>query len=116
MSRCTSASYQQHALPRTRGAFLRPGFATLFHSPRIEGWAERRETFGCSAEHPLGLHMTRQARRLRGTLRPMTQQDTSRINVTISVAGVRCGPIVSLILIDPIETAFFLILALATTT
>ena len=28
------------------------GFATLLHSPRIEGWAERRETFGCSAEHP----------------------------------------------------------------
>ena len=26
--------------------------------------AERRETFGCSAEHPWGLHMTRQARRL----------------------------------------------------
>src|SRR5262249_23598548 len=37
---------------RSRGAFLRPGFATLLHSPRIEGWAERRETFGCSAEHP----------------------------------------------------------------
>jgi hypothetical protein len=35
--------------------------------------AERRETFGCSAEHPWGLHMTRQARRLRGALRPMTR-------------------------------------------
>jgi hypothetical protein len=23
------------------------GFASLLHSPRIEGWAERRETFGC---------------------------------------------------------------------
>src|SRR6516225_1529462 len=33
---------------RSRGAFLRPGFATSLHSPRIEGWAERRETFGCS--------------------------------------------------------------------
>src|SRR5262249_36159261 len=31
---------------RSRGAFLRPGFATLLHSPRVEGWAERRETFG----------------------------------------------------------------------
>ena len=31
----------------SRGAFLRPGFASLLHSPRIEGWAERRETFGC---------------------------------------------------------------------
>src|SRR5262245_16553119 len=29
-------------------ARLRPGFASLLHSPRIEGWAERRETFGCS--------------------------------------------------------------------
>jgi hypothetical protein len=35
---------------------LRPGFATLLHSPRIEGWAERRETFGCSG--------TRGARRI----------------------------------------------------
>src|SRR2546426_7335145 len=32
-------------------ALLRPGFASLLHSP-VEGWAERRETFGCSAEHP----------------------------------------------------------------
>src|SRR5262249_52223737 len=50
-----------HLVPAAR---LRPGFATLLHSPRIEGWAERRETFGCSAEHPWGLHVTRQARRL----------------------------------------------------
>ena len=49
---------------RSRDAFLRPGFATLLHSPPNEGWAERRETFGCCAKHPLGLHMTRQARRL----------------------------------------------------
>jgi hypothetical protein len=49
---------------RSRGAFLRPGFAPLLHSPPVEGWAERRETFGCSAEHPWGLHMTRHARRL----------------------------------------------------
>src|SRR6266568_8952497 len=59
---------------RSRGAFLRPGFASLLHRPRIEGWAERRETFGCSAEHPWGVScasktrvnalMTRYARRL----------------------------------------------------
>src|SRR5262245_3762278 len=49
---------------RSRDAFLRPGFATLLHSLRIEGWAERRETFGCSAKHAWGLHMTRQARGL----------------------------------------------------
>src|SRR5260370_39033820 len=110
MSRCTSASYQQHALPRTRGAFLRPGFATLFHSPRIEGWAERRETFGCSAEHPLGLHITRQARRLRGALRPMTQQDTSRNNLKISTFGYFSVPIVSQTEIDPMKTALSVML------
>ena len=49
---------------RSRDAFLRPGFATLLHSPPNEGWAERRETFGCSAEHPCGVHITRHARRL----------------------------------------------------
>src|SRR5262249_7839571 len=49
---------------RSRGAFLHPGFATSLHSPRTEGWAERRETFGCSAEHPWGVHITRHARRL----------------------------------------------------
>jgi hypothetical protein len=67
---------------RSRGAFLRPSFASLLHRPRIEGWAKRRETFGCSAEHPWGVScasktrvnalMTRYARRLRGALRPMT--------------------------------------------
>src|SRR5262249_40940634 len=65
---------------RSRGAFLRPGFATLLRSPRIEGWAERRETFGCSAEHPRGAPISAlarvfdgHARRLRGALRPMTR-------------------------------------------
>jgi hypothetical protein len=29
-----------------------------------EGWAERREPFGCSAEQPVGVHVTRHARRL----------------------------------------------------
>src|ERR1700730_1425984 len=43
----TTDNINQHAPPRSRGACLRPGFATLLHSPRIEGWAERRETFGC---------------------------------------------------------------------
>src|SRR5262245_44754412 len=55
---------QAHTPPPSRRAFLRPGFASLLHRLRIEGWAERRESFGCSAEHPCGLHMTRQARRL----------------------------------------------------
>jgi hypothetical protein len=44
-----------HTPPPSRGAFLRPGFFPLLHSPRIEGWAERRETFGCCAKHPLGV-------------------------------------------------------------
>src|SRR6202035_4899554 len=57
-----------------RGAFCARGFASLLHSPRIEGWAERRETFGRSAEHPWDVScasktrvnevMTRYARRL----------------------------------------------------
>jgi len=55
-----------------------------FASPtRIEGWAERRETFGClrgtrGARHlasktRVNALMTRRARRLRGALRPMTR-------------------------------------------
>ena len=58
---------------RSRGAFFCTRACNFASPTRIEGWAERRETFGCSAEHPLGLHMTRQARRLRGALRPMTR-------------------------------------------
>src|SRR6266446_10932676 len=55
ISRCQTAqiySFPRLLVPAAR--FPRPGFATLLHSPRIEGWAERRETFGCSAEHPCG--------------------------------------------------------------
>jgi hypothetical protein len=43
-----------HTPPRSRGARLRPGFASFASPTRVEGWAERRETFGCSAEHPWG--------------------------------------------------------------
>jgi len=41
-------------------------------APPIEGWrsAESRRVL---ARHPLGLHVTRQARRLRGALRPITR-------------------------------------------
>src|SRR5262245_45984524 len=42
---------------RSRGACLRPGFAFVLHPPRAEGWAERRETFGC-------VRRTRGARRI----------------------------------------------------
>jgi hypothetical protein len=39
----------------------------------IEGWAERRETYGCCASAPVGRAVTRHVRRLRGALRPMTR-------------------------------------------
>jgi len=32
-----------------------PGFCIVASPTRIEGWAEHRETFGCSAEHPWGV-------------------------------------------------------------
>ena len=50
-----------------------PGVCDFASPTPNEGWAERRETFGCSAEHPWDVHITRHARRLRGALRPMTR-------------------------------------------
>src|SRR5881398_491748 len=46
-----------------RRVFLRPGFETLASRPRLKGWrsAESRRVL---ARHPLGLHVTRQARHL----------------------------------------------------
>jgi len=32
-----------------------PGVCNFASLTRTEGWAERRETFGCSAEHPWGV-------------------------------------------------------------
>jgi hypothetical protein len=68
---------------RSRGAFSAPGVLHRCFAHPERGWAERRETFGCSAEHPWGVScasktrvnalMTRYARRLRGALRPMTR-------------------------------------------
>jgi len=81
-----------------------------------EMWAERRETFGCSAEHPWDVHITRHARRLRGALRPMTQQYTGRNSVTISMPDWGSVPIVSQTEIEPMKTALSLMLALITTT
>src|SRR5262249_50028586 len=48
VGRVRSLIHFSNSPSRSRGAFLRPGFATLLHSPRVEGCAERRETFGCS--------------------------------------------------------------------
>ena len=45
--------------------------------------------------HPLDVHMTRHARRLRGALRPMTRQYTDRNNITISTMDGDSVPIVS---------------------
>src|SRR5258707_3065671 len=79
---CTSSHdvKQPISFPRRMSA---PGVCNFASPTRIEGWAERRETFGCSAEHPWGVScasktrvnalMTRYARRLRGALRPMTR-------------------------------------------
>src|SRR5215813_914967 len=73
ISRCQTA----HLVPAAH--FLRPGFATSLHSPRIEGWAERRETFGCSGTRGACPHASktrvnalspRHARRLARRLAP----------------------------------------------
>src|SRR5262249_1208200 len=53
---------QAHTPPRSRGACLRPGFATLLHSPRNEGWAERRETFGCVRSTRWACHLASKTR------------------------------------------------------
>ena len=72
---CVLAQFTiSNSLHRSRGAFLRPGFATLLRSPELRvGGAPRNVRV--RAKHPLGLHMTRQARRLRGALRPIARQD-----------------------------------------
>src|SRR6516225_9021075 len=57
---------------RSRGACLRPGFATLLRQPESRVGGAPRDV-RVRARHPWGLHMTRQARRLRGALRPMTR-------------------------------------------
>src|SRR5499433_1903601 len=52
---------QPISFPRRMSA---PGVCDFASLTPNEGWAERRETFGCSAEHPWGVHITRHARRL----------------------------------------------------
>src|SRR3984893_6314941 len=70
---------------RSRGAFLRPGFATLLRSPESRGGRSaerrsgaRRNTRGAchlASKTRVNALMTRQARRLRGALRPIARQD-----------------------------------------
>jgi len=61
----------RHSPPRSRGAFLRPGFASLLRQAPIEGWRSAEKRSGAAA--PVGHAMTRRVRRLRGALRPMTR-------------------------------------------
>src|SRR5262245_61044971 len=91
-----------------------PGVCILASLTPNEGWAERRETFGC-------VRSTRGARRIAArqapsALRPMTQQYTGRNNVTISTPDDGSVPIVSQTEIEPIKTALSLMFALVTTT
>src|SRR5215831_18119184 len=48
---------------RSRGTFLRPGFATLLHRPRMRGGRSAEKRSG-ACEAPVGRIMTRYARRL----------------------------------------------------
>ena len=86
LNRCRGPNLTMSDSPsRSRGAFLRPGFATLLHPPRIEGWAERRETFGCvrgtrgachlASKTRVNALMTRHARRL---ARRLASRDAGR--------------------------------------
>src|SRR5262249_30388480 len=59
--------------------FCARGFASLLHSPRIEGWAERRETFGCSAEHPLGVPSVRHKTRVNALMTRHTRRLARRL-------------------------------------
>ena len=56
--------------------------------------AERRETFGCQRA-PVGRAVSRHARRLRGALRPMTQQTPVGNKEMISMLLAASVPIVS---------------------
>jgi hypothetical protein len=57
---------------RSRGAFLRPGFASLLRSPQrgVGGAPRDVRVLGGT---PVGHAITRRVRRLRGALRPMTR-------------------------------------------
>ena len=90
--------------PRSRDAFCARAFAFCFAHP-IEGWAERRETFGClrdtrrarriASKTRVNALMTPRARRLRGALRPMTRRTIGGNNATISTISAASVPIVS---------------------
>jgi len=83
------------------------GLRLLLRSPRIEGGRSVERRSG-ACEAPVGHAITRRVRRLRGALRPMTQQYTGRNNVTISMLDSGSVPIVSQTEIEPMKTALSL--------
>ena len=92
-----------HLVPAAH--FCDRGFASFASPTPNRGVGGAPRNVRVRAKHPLGLHMTRQARRLRGALRPMTQQDTGRNNITISTMDGGSVPIVSQTEIEPMKTA-----------
>ena len=105
------SSFLSHDLKQTRTSsfprriFRARGFASFASPTPNRGVGGAPRNVRVRAKHPLGLHMTRQARRLRGALRPMTQQDTGRNNITISTMDGGSVPIVSQTEIEPMKTA-----------
>jgi len=74
----------------SRGAFFAPGALHLCFAHPNRGVDVAPRDVRVRARHPLGLHVTRQARRLRGALRPMTRDAFQRSNAdaaTVSVIG-----------------------------
>jgi hypothetical protein len=60
---------------RSRDAFSAPGLCKLCFANPNRGVGGAPRDVRVRAKHPLGLHMTRQPRRLRGALRPIARQD-----------------------------------------
>ena len=61
----SSPHKQPFSFPRRMSA---PGVCDFASLTPNEGWAERRETFGCCAKHPLGVHIARERRAPRHAL------------------------------------------------
>ncbi len=72
VGRVRSLIHFSNSPSRSRGAFLRPGFATLLHSPRTRGGRSAEKRSG-ACEAPVRHAVTRHVRRLRGALRPVTR-------------------------------------------
>src|SRR6516165_10429862 len=112
----------RHSIPTIQTALLvpaahfAPGVLHLcFTHPETRGGRSAEKRSG-ACEAPVGHAITRRVRRLRGALRPMTQQYTGGNNVTISTPDDGSVPIVSQTEIEPITTALSLLFALVTTT